>query len=345
VAVAALRSISVVVPIYNEVETVDELLRRLHAALANEGEYEIIVVDDASNDGSWERLRSHAVSNPRIRLARLSRNFGHQVAISAGLDLAMGNAVVTMDGDLQDPPEVIPRLLAKWREGYDVVYAVRTVRGGETWFKRVTASLFYRTLRAFAQVAIPAEAGDFRLLSRRAVKAIATMPERARFLRGMTAWIGFRQIAVPYERVPRYAGKTKYPLRRMLGLASDAITSFSAAPLRVVSGLGLTFVAFCAAYLIYVFYIRFFTDRTVAGWTTVVVLILLIGGVQLLSLGIVGQYVARIFDEAKQRPLYLIETVIEGGAARDRDSSEQSRRLPAEPPKPGGRKPSGIEEG
>lgn len=320
--------VSVVVPIYNEVETIDELCRRLHSSLSEVDNYEIVVVDDSSTDGSWELLRAHAARDDRVRGARLSRNFGHQVAISAGLDLARGNAVVVMDGDLQDPPEIIPSLLAKWREGYDVVYAVRTEREGEGWFKRASAALFYRLLRALAQVDIPAEAGDFRLLSRRAVDAIGAMPERARFLRGMAAWIGFRQIAVPYRRDPRYAGTTKYPMRRMLRLAVDAVTSFSAAPLRLVSALGFVFVFFCGAYLIYVLYVHFLTDRTVAGWTTVVVLILLIGGIQLLSLGIVGQYVARVFEEAKHRPLYLVDSIAERDAFDESDEGGARAPLP-----------------
>jgi dolichol-phosphate mannosyltransferase len=330
--------VSIVVPIYNEVETIDELCRRLHSSLSQINDYEIVAVDDASTDGSWELLRSQAARDLRIRVARLSRNFGHQIAISAGLDLARGDAVVVMDGDLQDPPEVIPSLLAKWREGYDVVYAVRTERGGEGWFKRASAAVFYRLLRVLAQVDIPAQAGDFRLLSRRAVDAIGAMPEQARFLRGMAAWIGFRQIAVPYRRDPRYAGATKYPIRRMLRLAADAVTSFSAAPLRLVSALGFTFVIFCGGYLVYVLYVHFLTDRTVEGWTTVVVLILLIGGIQLLSLGIVGQYVARVFDEAKRRPLYLFDSVVEGDPFAENDESGDGgarvppRRAPFGPP-------------
>ena len=325
--------VSIVIPIYNEVETVDELWRRLRSVLAEGGDYEIVFVDDASTDGSWERLNASASDDSRIRVARLSRNFGHQVAISAGIDLARGDAVIVMDGDLQDPPEVIPSLVQKWKEGYDVVYAVRTERSGETRFKRSSATIFYRALRTLAQVDIPGNAGDFRLLSRRAADAIAAMPERARFLRGMTAWIGYRQAAIPYRRDPRYAGKTKYPLGRMLRLAADAVTSFSAAPLRIVSALGFVFVFFCAAYLLYVLYVHFLTQRTVEGWTTVVVLILLIGGIQLLSLGIVGQYVARIFDEAKQRPLYLLDAVVEQRPLDEpRDSGDAASGRPAGPP-------------
>jgi len=305
--------LSIVVPVYNESGVLDELLRRLQAAVEPIGPYELVFVDDCSADGSWDRLLGHAAEDRRLRLLRLSRNFGHQVAISAGLDAARGDAVVIMDGDLQDPPEVIPQLVARWREGYDVVYAVRDEREGESLFKRGTASGFYWLLRRLSPTEIPAAAGDFRLLSRRAARALSQMPERARFLRGMSAWIGYRQIGVPYTRDPRYAGETKYPTRKMLRFAADALTSFSSAPLRLVSGLGLIFVVFCAGYLAYTIYAKFFTDNTVPGWTTVVVLVLLLGGVQLVSLGIVGAYVARIFEESKHRPLYLVDEVFERG--------------------------------
>src|SRR5438874_12551127 len=290
--------LSIVAPVWNEAGTVDELVRRLHGALAEVGSYELVIVDDASTDETWERLVALAEADPRLRLVRLSRNFGHQVALTAGMDAARGDAIVTMDGDLQDPPEVIPTLVARWREGYDVVYAVRTEREGESLFKRGTAAGFYWLLKKVAPIEIPAQAGDFRLLSRRAVRALAQMPERARFLRGMSSWIGYRQIGVPYRRDPRYAGDTKYPTRKMVRFATDAITSFSSAPLRLVSGIGLLFVIFCAGYLAYTFYVKIFTDEAVEGWTTVVVLVLLLGGVQLVSLGIVGTYIARIFDES-----------------------------------------------
>jgi glycosyltransferase involved in cell wall biosynthesis len=319
------RLISIVVPIYNEAETIDELCRRVRSALARIADYELVIVDDGSTDGSWHLLRSQVARDRRIRAARLSRNFGHQIAITAGLDLARGDAVVIMDGDLQHPPEVIPSLLEKWRDGYDVVYAVESEPGGEAWFKRSSASAFYRLLGMVAEVDIPTQAGDFRLLSHRAVEAIGAMPERARFLRGMAAWVGYRQIAVQYRGSPRYAGKTKYPMRRMLHLAADGITSFSAAPLRLVSALGILFVAFCVGYLLYVLCLYFLTDRTIQGWTTVVVLILLLGGIQLLSLGIVGQYVARVFDESKRRPLYLLDCIVESGSPSEIEELSEGR--------------------
>jgi glycosyltransferase involved in cell wall biosynthesis len=303
--------ISVVVPVHNEVETLDELHRRLSAVLDGLGQHEIVLVDDGSDDRSWERMRMLAASDPHVRLIRLSRNFGHQAALTAGLDASRGDAVVVMDADLQDPPELIPDLVAKWQEGFDVVYAVRTTREGETRFKLLTASVFYRLLRSVSRVDIPANAGDFRLLSRRAVDALARMPERARFLRGMTSWVGFPQAGVSYRRDARYAGTTNYPTRRMITLGLDAITSFSTAPIRVVTSLGFVLVFFCAGVLAWTVYVKLFTDTAVAGWTSLLAVVLLLGGMQLVALGIIGQYVARIFEEAKQRPVYLVEETVD----------------------------------
>ena len=304
--------ISVVAPVYNEVATVRELHRRLTDALAALGPYEIVLVDDGSTDGTWEALRELARTDRHLRLLRLSRNFGHQIALSAGLDHARGDAVVSLDGDLQDPPEVIPELVARWRDGSDVVFAVRRQRDGETWFKRATASAFYKFINRVSSVDIPEQAGDFRLLSRRALDALLAMPERARYLRGMSSWIGFRQSEVPYTRDARRAGETKYPLGRMLHFAGDAVTSFSATPIRFVAALGFVSVALCLVALAWTLYVRFFTDETVAGWTSVIVVVLFLGGVQLLSLGIIGQYVGRIFDEVKGRPLYFVDELVEG---------------------------------
>ena len=304
--------LSVVIPVYNEEETLRELHRRLTAALPPDRE--IVLIDDGSTDGSWATLTELAATDPSLRLRRLSRNFGHQAAITAGLDAARGDAVVVMDADLQDPPEVIPELVARWREGFDVVYAVRASRSGESRFKLLTSKLFYRTLRWMAGSDIPADAGDFRLMSRRVVDALAAMPERARFLRGMTSWVGFRQTGVEYRRNPRYAGESKFPLRKMLRFAADGITSFSTVPVQIVTWLGFSLVAFCFVVLGWVIYTRFFTDQSAPGWASLLAVVLLLGGVQLLSLGIIGQYVARIFDEAKQRPLYFVEESVDGSA-------------------------------
>jgi dolichol-phosphate mannosyltransferase len=314
--------LSVVIPILNEEPLVAELHERVTAAVAPLGAYELIVVDDGSTDGTWSRLVELAAVDPHLRLVRLSRNFGHQIALTAGLEGARGDAVVTMDGDLQDPPEVIPDMVSRWQQGYDVVYGVREEREGETRYKLWTARLFYRLIGRLSPVEIPAEAGDFRLLSRRAADALRAMPERARFLRGMTSWIGFPQIGVPYRRDARTAGKTKYPTRKMIKFAADAITSFSSAPLRIVSGIGFILVGFCAAYLMYTLYVRFVTDDTVEGWTSVIVVLLLIGGAQLIGLGVIGQYVGRIYDEAKGRPLYVVSELVDSA----------SLELPSVPP-------------
>jgi polyisoprenyl-phosphate glycosyltransferase len=310
--------LSVVVPIFNEEATIPELHRRLVDSVALIGDCELIYVDDGSTDSSWQQLVMLAARSPgHLRLLRLSRNFGHQIALSAGLDAAKGQAVVTLDGDLQDPPELIPELVARWREGYDVVSAVRVHRDGESRFKLATAAWFYKLMRRMSQVEIVEQAGDYRLLSRRAADALATLSERARFLRGMTSWIGFPHAQVPYRRDVRYAGRTKYPLRKMLRFALDGVTSFSTVPIRLVSLLGLGLVFLSGLYLIWVLYLRLFTDKTVQGWSTVVVLVLVFGGVQLLSLGVVGQYVGRIFEEVKLRPLYIVEERVDTDAGRE----------------------------
>jgi polyisoprenyl-phosphate glycosyltransferase len=313
--------ISVVAPIHNEAETIPELHRRLTSVLTDLGDYEIVLVDDGSTDRSWEHMIALAPGDPHLRLVRLSRNFGHQAALTAGLEAARGDAVVLIDSDLQDPPELIPLLVAKWREGFDVVYGLRTKREGETLFKRSTASVFYRLLRGMTRIEIPADAGDFRLLSRRAVDALARMPERARFLRGMTSWLGFPQAGVQYERDARHAGATKYATRRMISFALDAMTSFSTTPIRVVTGLGFVLVAFCAVVLGWTVYIKVFTNTAVAGWTSLLIVVLLLGGMQLVSLGIIGQYVGRIFEEAKQRPLFVVGEIVEGGTTSGTESA------------------------
>jgi len=303
--------ISVVAPVYNEHGSLEELYRRLTLTLAGLGSYEIVLVDDGSSDGSWERLLMLAAGDPHVRLLRLSRNFGHQAALSAGLDAARGEAIVLIDADLQDPPEVIPQLVAKWHEGYDVVYAIREDRQGEPLLRLASIGLFYRLLYRITPTAIPRNAGDFRLLSRRAADAISAMPERARFLRGMTSWIGYRQTGVPYTRDARYAGHSKYPVRKLVRLGLDGIVSFSTAPIKLVTALGFALVVFCVGVLAWTLYVRFFTSHHPQGWTSVIAVVLLLGGVQLLSLGVIGQYVARIFDETKQRPIYLVDEVVE----------------------------------
>ncbi len=296
--------VSVVVPMYNEEGTVRELYRLLCDALADL-RFELVAVDDGSSDATAAILAELADADPHVKVVGLSRNFGHQTALTAGIDHAAGDVVVTMDADLQDPPEVILEMLVKWAEGSDVVYAVRTVREGETRFKRSTASLFYRLLSKLSDVHVPPDAGDFRLLDRRAVDALLAMGERNRYLRGMTVWIGFTQTAVEYARAPRYAGSTRYPLRRMLRFALDAIASFSHAPLQVATLMGFVFagLAFLAIPVAIGFRIA---GEFVPGIATTVIAVLLLGGIQLIALGVIGEYVGRIYDEVKRRPLYLV---------------------------------------
>jgi dolichol-phosphate mannosyltransferase len=303
--------LSIVAPVFNERESLDELHQRLTAVLLPLAEYEIVLVDDGSRDGSWDRLVTLSAKDPHLRLIRLSRNFGHQAALSAGLEAARGDAVVLMDADLQDPPEVIPHLVAKWHEGFDVVYAVRRTREGERAWRRLAIRSFYRVLRRIAATDIPQDTGDFRLLSRRAADALVAMPERARFLRGMTSWIGFRQVGVPYERQARFAGESKYPLGKLVRLATDGITSFSSAPIKAVTALGFSMIVFCIGVLAWSLYERFSGSRVPQGWTSVIAVVLLLGGVQLLSIGIIGQYVARIFEETKRRPLYIVDETVQ----------------------------------
>jgi polyisoprenyl-phosphate glycosyltransferase len=301
--------LSVVVPCYNEEPVLEEMHRHLTAALARLGvrDFEVIFVDDGSRDGTPRILRRLHESDPRVRVLRFSRNFGHQIAITAGLDHADGDAVVLIDADLQDPPEVIGEMLAKWRDGFDVAYGVRTDREGESAFKRGTARLFYRVVNWFSDTTIPLDVGDFRLMDRRIVAALRAMPERARFVRGMVSWIGYRQVAVPYRRAARLAGATKYPLLKMLGLALDGLTSFSLVPLRLASWVGFAASAAAMLGVVYALSVRLLTKQWVPGWATVFVAVLFLGGVQLLALGIIGEYVGRAYVESKRRPLYLLE--------------------------------------
>lgn len=298
--------LSVVIPVFNEEENLPELYRRLTSVLGGAvSSWEILFVDDGSRDRSWEIIRGLVEADPHVRGLRFSRNFGHQMAFAAGLDHARGHAVVIMDADLQDPPELIPELLAKHREGFEVVYAVRTARHGETFFKRLTARLFYRLLARITSVAIPLDTGDFRLMGRRAVEAFRRLPERHRFTRGLVAWLGFPQTGVPYERAPRHAGTTKYPLRKMLRFAADAITSFSHVPLQLATWLGFLVSGFAFFYILVVIALKF-AGISWPGYTSLMAAILFLGGVQLVMVGLLGEYVGRIYDEVKRRPLYLV---------------------------------------
>ncbi|MDA8296252.1 MAG: glycosyltransferase family 2 protein [Actinomycetota bacterium] len=303
--------LSVVLPVYDEIDTLPELYRRLCEALSGH-DFELLFVDDRSRDGSWELLRQLARKDMRVKAIRLSRNFGHQVAITAGMDNARGDAVVVMDADLQDPPELIPALLEKSREGYEVVYAVRAVRAGERRVKRWTATGFYWLFRRLTDIAMPADAGDFRLYSKRAVNALRSMPEHSRFLRGMSSWIGFEQIGIPYVRDARFAGSTKYSLSHMVRLSLDAVFSFSTVPLRLVRRLGIAVVLLCGCFFAYVLYARLVDNTAIHGFTSVIALVFMMGGVQLFTIGIVGEYLARVFEEAKARPLYFVDEVTAG---------------------------------
>jgi dolichol-phosphate mannosyltransferase len=303
-------TLSVVVPVFNEEGNLPELHRRLAAVLPGVSDsWEVVFVDDGSRDRSWELIRGLAAADPHVRGVRFSRNFGHQMAFAAGLDHARGDAVVIMDADLQDPPELIPELVARWREGNEVVYAVRTHREGETLFKKLTASLFYRLLRSITQVAIPIDTGDFRLMGRRALEAFRRLPERHRFTRGLVAWVGFPQVGVPYTRAARHVGETSYPLRKMLRFAIDAITSFSHVPLQLATWLGFITSLFAFAYIVVVVVLKF-VGISWPGYTSLMAAILFLGGVQLVMIGLLGEYLGRVYDEVKGRPLYLVQDTV-----------------------------------
>jgi glycosyltransferase involved in cell wall biosynthesis len=299
-----LRLLSVVAPMFDEEATAEVFYERVCAAL--EGvPFELVVVDDGSSDSTPEILDRLASSDPRVRVVYLSRNFGHQTAITAGLDHATGDAVVMIDADLQDPPEVITTLVDHWQQGADVVYAVRERREGETRFKLATARLFYRLMSRLAAIELQENSGDFRLMDRRALDALLAMRERSRYLRGMTVWVGFTQAAVTYRRDPRYAGETKYTLSRMLRFALDAMASFSHAPLQAATILGFifSFIAFLAIPIVFV--LKLF-DSYLPGFSTLTIVVLLLGGIQLIAVGSIGEYVGRIYDEVKRRPLYVV---------------------------------------
>jgi dolichol-phosphate mannosyltransferase len=307
--------VSIVVPLYNEAGNVRPLLERLGAVtarLGDEADFEIVLVNDGSTDGTLAAIREEMRRRPHVVLVNLSRNFGHQLAATAGLEIAAGDAMVLMDGDLQDPPELIEAFLRKWRQGYDVVYAVRRTRQGESRFKVFTARVFYRIIKRLTKIAIPLDAGDFRLMSRRVVEALRRSPERHRFLRGMVSWVGFNQVSVEYDRDVRHAGTTKYPIAKMVRFAMDGITSFSDIPLRFASYFGFTVSAIAFIYALIVIAFKLFSLNPPAytpGWASTIVAVLFLGGVQLMSLGILGEYLGRVYDEVKGRPLYLISDI------------------------------------
>lgn len=299
--------ISVIAPNYNESASIHEFYRRIIQVMDEIGEsWELVWVDDGSKDGSTELIMELGRQDERVRPVIFARNFGHQIAVTAGLDYSRGDATIIMDSDLQDPPEVIVELVNKWREGYEVVYAVRKEREGESWFKLFTASVFYRLIYRITDVNIPLDTGDFRLLDRKVVDVMNKMRERHRFLRGMSAWVGFRQAGVPYKRAARFAGETKYPLKKMVRFASDAITSFSYFPLQVATYMGFLSAGLSILAIPIVVVARLAGSQAFFGQATTLIAVLFLGGVQLISLGILGEYIGRIYDEVKGRPLYIV---------------------------------------
>jgi len=302
--------LSVIIPIFNEAAVIDELRRRLAEVMGKLDQsvrsWEVIFIDDGSRDASLVMLREMAAAEPRFKVVSFARNFGHQFAITAGVDLADGDAVVIMDADLQDPPEVVIEMLELWRKGFDVVYGVRRSRAGETAVKRATAAVFYRVLKwMLGGVSIPVDAGDFRLMSRTVVLTLRALRERHRFVRGMVAWVGFKQSPVYYDREARYAGETKYPFHKMVRFAVDAITSFSILPLRLASWLGAGVALVAVVYALFAIYVKVFLGGVVQGWTTIMIAVALGTSAQLIMTGILGEYVGRIYEEIKRRPLYI----------------------------------------
>ncbi len=307
--------LSVVIPVFNEEKIIFELDNRLKNLfkLLNDNfrllpeNIEVIFVNDGSNDNTLTFLLAAQKENNSYKILNFSRNFGHQIAITAGLEHALGNAVAIIDGDLQDPPEFIVDLYSKYLEGYDVVSCVRRLRSGESFFKIWTAKLFYRLINRLTKINIPLDTGDFRLMSSRVVYVLNNMKEKHRFVRGMVTWVGFKQIGLEYDRNERFAGNTKYPLKKMIKFAIDAITSFSSAPLRLVTYLGFTFAIFGFFGIFLIMYFKFFTNATISGWSSIMLVILIMGGINLITLGVMGEYIARISEESKNRPLYIIE--------------------------------------
>ena len=319
------KSVSVVAPVFNEQGNLQEFYEQVKAQFESiQREFELIFVDDGSFDDSLSLLKRLSTEDPRVKVISLSRNFGHQIAVTAGLECSTCEAVITMDADLQHPPELIPQLIAKWEEGFDVVNAVREKTQRARIFKRASSRIFYGLMSRVSRTPITAGVADFRLLDRRIVKCLCGMKERSRFLRGMVGWLGFRQTGVSYVAKPRHTGKSKYSLSKMLGFGVDGITGFSSFPLRIATYLGFLAAVIGLPYGVWAVYVRLYTDTTEPGWASLVVLILFLGGVQLICLGIIGEYINRIYEEVKGRPLYLVqETIGFGHSEADTDSADK----------------------
>jgi glycosyltransferase involved in cell wall biosynthesis len=321
---------SIVIPVYNEHDGIDTLTTRMQALATNlaPAHLEFILVNDGSTDGSDRKLDAAAANDPRFKVVHLSRNFGHQLAITAGMEWASGQTVTVIDADLQDPPELIADLIAKWREGFDVVYAVRRSRAGETRFKLWTASKFYRLIHRLTRIDIPMDVGDFRLMDRKVVDAFLRMRENHRFVRGMITWVGFRQIGIPYDRAERQFGESHYPLKKMIRFAIDGVTGFSTIPLQLATYLGVLSAVIALLIALWTIYVKFFAHEAIQGWTSVMLAVLFLGGAQLLALGIFGEYLGRTYEEVKDRPLYLVGKAV---------GFEREGRLIATPHPEGGR--------
>ncbi|QYR22796.1 glycosyltransferase family 2 protein [Paenibacillus sp. sptzw28] len=298
---------SVIIPMYNEEAVIQETYRRLKKVMGMTGQtYELLFVNDGSKDKCAEMMKEFSYWDETVKVIDFSRNFGHQIAITAGMDYASGDAVIIIDADLQDPPELILQMIEKWKQGFEVVYAKRVKRSGESLFKKWSASLFYRVLRASTEISIPVDTGDFRLMDRKVCEEMKRLPENNRFVRGLVSWVGFRQTAIEYERDERLAGETKYPLRRMVKLCLDGITSFSYKPLKLAGYLGMVLSGAGFVFLVYVLYLAFFTNETIKGWPSLISITLIFNGFVLLMLGVLGEYIGRIYDETKGRPLYIV---------------------------------------
>jgi len=302
---------SIVAPCWNEEGNLNELYRRVKEVMEQIGEpWELVLVNDGSTDRTLDLMRELHTADPRVHYLDFSRNFGHQIAVTAGMDFAQGDTVILIDADLQDPPELIKEMIDKWKEGYKVVYAIRSERQGESWFKLFTAKLFYRIIFRITDVNIPLDTGDFRLMDRKVVDRMKNMRERQRFIRGMTSWVGFKQTGVYYVREERFAGETKYPLRRMVKFAVDAITGFSYFPLQLATFIGFTIATLSVPLIIAVIVARLSGSQAFAGQATTLVMVLFLGGIQLISLGIIGEYLGRIYDEVRDRPLYVVNDAV-----------------------------------